>query len=318
VTQRYLQLPKELPQRVRDEAQRVAGGTNTPYGKAQAVEAYLREFPYDLDVESAPAGRDAVDFLLFDLKRGYFDYQATAMAVMLRTLGIPARVAVGFVLDPSQAVETKYTVRKDAAYSWVEVFFPTYGWVNFNPTQDRPAGGAGGLGTIGAGSSNGLEDPSLDDLFPVDDGLSIPAPVDAALSEQPVVTSQPPWTLIWTLAGVLTVIVAMFIGGRFTWNRGLGGLDGRARLWAKAQRLGHWARLGPAPAETAREWSRRVGAAVDCPDDADRLADAYEESRYGRPDLQRIDDSEAATAYVRLRNTLVGTILRRGRERRRR
>jgi hypothetical protein len=112
VTDYYLQLPKSLPQRVRDEATRVAAGNGTPYEKAKAMEAYLRDCPYDLNVESPPAGRDTVDYFLFTLKRGYFDYQSTAMAVMLRSIGIPARVAVGYVLDPTLAVDQTYTVSK--------------------------------------------------------------------------------------------------------------------------------------------------------------------------------------------------------------
>ncbi len=313
VKQRYLQTPKNLPQRVRDESQRIAGGATTPYAKAEAIEEYLRTFPYDLSVESPPSGRDTVDFLLFDLRRGYFDYQSTAMAVMLRTMGIPARVAVGYVLDPSTAEETKYTIKKDAAYSWVEVFFPKYGWVNFNPTQDRPAGGAGGLGAISGGTFDNPDPTSLDNLFGDEFNKPVADEIAGALAETPVETGQPPWTLIWSLAVALIVAVATVLGGRLTWNWGLGGLEGRARLWAKAQRLGHWARLGPAPAETAREWSRRIGDTIDRPEDAGRLADAYEEARYGRPDLQRVDDAEATSAYLRLRNTLVGTILRRGR-----
>jgi transglutaminase-like putative cysteine protease len=311
VKQRYLQVPKNLPQRVRDETQRVAGGATTPYGKAEAIEEYLRTFPYDLAVESPPAGRDTVDFLLFDLKRGYFDYQSTAMAVMLRTVGIPARVAVGYVLDPANAEETRYTIKKDAAYSWVEVFFPKYGWVNFNPTQDRPAGGAGGA--ISGAAFENPDIPSLDNLFGDDLEKPIPDNITGALNETPVQTGQPPWTLIWSLVAALVVVAATFLAGRLTWNWGLGGLDARGRLWAKTQRLGRWARLGPAPAETAREWSRRMGDTIAMPDDAGRLADAYEEARYGRPDLQRVDDAEASSAYVRLRNTLLGTILRRGR-----
>ncbi|WBL35238.1 transglutaminase-like domain-containing protein [Tepidiforma flava] len=128
VLERYLQLPGSLPQSVRDETRRIIAesGARTPYtaGEGQ-LEAYLRTFPYwDLArVPAPPPGRDAVEFLLFDLKRGYFDYQSSAMCVMLRTAGIPCRVAVGYVLTPGSGEETLYTVRKSDAYSWVEVFF---------------------------------------------------------------------------------------------------------------------------------------------------------------------------------------------------
>ncbi|MGE5594689.1 MAG: transglutaminase-like domain-containing protein, partial [Hyphomicrobiales bacterium] len=136
VKDRYLQLPDDLPQRVHDEATRVIAeaGASNQYDAAAAIEAYLRTFPYDLNVEAAPPNRDIVDFFLFDQKRGYFDWHATAMTVMLRTAGIPARIAVGYALDPADAKDGTYIVRKDDAYSWVEVWFPKYGWIEFNPT----------------------------------------------------------------------------------------------------------------------------------------------------------------------------------------
>lgn len=314
VTDRYLQLPKSLPQRVRDEAARVVAerGATTEYARARAIEEYLRSFPYNLLVESAPPGRDTVDYFLFDLKAGYFDYQSSAMAVMLRTLGIPSRVAVGYALDPAAGVETTYTIKKDAAYSWVEVFFPEYGWINFNPTQDRPEGGAGGLGGSNRTPPDSqFVDPSLvDPLQDLGDLFSNPA-LAPALNEKAVQQAQTPWLLIWALAGVLALIVAGLVAGGVAWNWGLGGVSGHARLWAKTQRLASWAGLGSRAAETPREWSRRMGAAVAKPEEAQLLARAFEESRYGRPDLQRIDEADAATSYRGLRGALLAAILRR-------
>jgi transglutaminase-like putative cysteine protease len=312
VRERYLQLPKNLPTRVGEEARTVVGPASGPYNQALAIQDYLRSFPYDLTVESPPAGRDTVDFLLFDLKRGYFDYQATAMAVMLRTLGIPSRVAVGYVLDPSEAEETKYLVRKDDAYTWVEVFFPGYGWVSFNPTQDKPAGGAGGIGTINPG--NGLEElPPEDPLGVIGQDIELPADAAAALGETATDARHIPWQLLAILGAVLTVFALLGVSGRVAWNWGLGSLDGRAQLWAKTQRLSSWGGLGARAAETPREWSRRMGSAVALEDEAVSLAKAFEESRYGRPDLQRIDDEEATGAYKRLRGALASYVVNRGR-----
>jgi len=311
---KYLQLPDDLPQRVRDEAARVTARGQNPYDKAIELETFLRTFPYDLTVASAPAGEDTVDFFLFTLRRGYFDYQSTAMAVMLRTLGIPSRVAVGYVLDTNTAQETKYTVRKDDAYSWVEVFFPEYGWITFNPTQDRPAGGAGsGLNS----SSSEVAPPDLGSLIGEDlfenpfPGES--DPIAGAISEDAVQHSEPPWALIYGVTGALTALVALYFAGRFTWNWGLGGLDPRAQLWAKTQRLSRWAGFNARSNETPREWSRRMGEGVEHPAEATILTDAFEEIRYGRPDLQRIDDEDASSAYTRLRGALLGTIFRRKR-----
>ena len=310
---RYLQLPKDTPQRVRDEAARVAG-TGSPYEQAVAIEAYLRAFPYDLTVPPTPAGRDVADFVLFDLKGGYFDTQSTAMAVMLRALGIPARLTVGYVLDKGEVTETTYTVRKDDQSSWVEVWFPRYGWVNFNPTADRPAAGAaGGLGAGGRSLDEILQnDPDLGRLFGDDtDSLTKrAADAKAALAAAAIANDGPPWTLIWSLVGALAAVAALVLSGRFAWNWGLGGIEGNARLWAKSQRLAVWARLGGREAETPREWSRRVGGAVAQPEAASSLATAYEETRYGRPDLERADPAETQSAYRRLRNTLAATVFK--------
>lgn len=315
VTGRYLQLPDDLPGRVAGEAKRVAGDAATPYDAAAAVEAYIRSFPFNTAVPATPAKRDAVDYFLFDLKAGYFDYQASAMAVMLRTLGVPARIAVGFALDPGEVVETRYTVRKNDAYTWVEVFFPGYGWVNFNPTQDRPAGGAGG---IGAGTTGGeaFEMPSLEDLFPLEDEFENPIPGDVseALNEPPVQASEPPWFLIWGLAVALALAAMAALSLRVAWNWGLSGLDGPVRLWAKAQRLAGWAALSGPRTETPREWSRRVGDAVGEEESAAGLARAFESVRYARPgSAASAPGGEARASYTRLRNTLVKRILRRGR-----
>lgn len=316
VTERYLQLPDDLPGRVADEARRVARGAGSPYDVAAAVEAYIRSFPYNTSVPATPPKRDAVDFFLFDLKAGYFDYQATAMAVMLRTLKVPARVAVGFALDPGEVVETRYTVRKNDAYTWVEVFFPGYGWVNFNPTQDRPAGGAGG---IGAGTTVGenFEMPSLEDLFPIEDDFENPIPdeVNEALNEPPIRASEPPWFLLWGLAVVLGLAALGLLSVRVAWNWGLRGLEGPVRLWARTQRLAGWAGLSGPHTETPREWSRRVGESVREEESAATLAKAYETARYSRPETNSpTASSEAKAAYARLRNTLLKHIVRRGRQ----
>ena len=337
VTERYLQLPKSLPARVREESQRLTAGAASrkaiedagispdeksqrptaaaasPYDAAIAIQTYLREFPYDLSVESAPPGRDSVDFLLFDLKRGYFDYQSTAMAVMLRTLGIPSRIAVGYTLDANEAVETTYTVQKDDAYSWVEVFFPRYGWIIFNPTQDKPAGGAGGLGA-GDGSGDPLSGLEQFEETLGSGGLGIePNELSDALAEPPTIGQGPlvPMWAWYVLAAILGVVALVYVTGRVAWNWGLGDLEGRVRLWAKAQRAASWAGLDSAREETPREWSNRLGSAIDREYEARTLASAYEEARYGRPDSSKLDEADVTGAYRQLRKTLFRMILRR-------
>ncbi len=99
ITETYLQLPKNLPQRVRDLAKRIVGDATNPYDIAQRLQDYLRiTYPYKLDVPPPPAGRDAVDYFLYEAPGGFCTYYASAMAVMMRAEGVPARVVTGFAM----------------------------------------------------------------------------------------------------------------------------------------------------------------------------------------------------------------------------
>ena len=143
VTAQYLQLPPETlsPRISRLAAETGYRDAETTYDVIKNIEGYLRGFPLDYDVPDTPPARDTVNYFLFDLKRGYFDYHASAMVVMLRTLGIPARLGVGFVVDERdyQPDEEAYVVRDRNTYAWAEVYFPGSGWVTFNPSPDYPS-----------------------------------------------------------------------------------------------------------------------------------------------------------------------------------
>src|SRR5260370_19714909 len=115
------------------------GGAKAGYVKAAALETYLRgNFTYSTHVVAIPPDRDWVDYFLFDSKEGYCDYFATTMVVLLRAEGVPARVASGFApgeFDPSTGVSM---VRENHAHSWVEAYFPRFGWITFEPSAIRP------------------------------------------------------------------------------------------------------------------------------------------------------------------------------------
>ncbi len=130
---RYLGLPPGPgTEAVREIAEAVAGSQPTPYRKALAIQDFLRTFTYD---EAVAAGHSYSDLLTFltRAKRGYCEQFAAAMAVMLRTLGIPARVAVGFAVGREVSPGT-YIVTTRQAHAWPEVYFPGKGWLPFEPT----------------------------------------------------------------------------------------------------------------------------------------------------------------------------------------
>ncbi len=138
VEQTYLQLPRSLPLRVWELALDLTSTQPTPYDQALAIQGYLRRFSYTLDLDRPPAGRDLVDYFLFDLQRGYCDYYASAMVVLARAAGLPARLVQGYAAGRSLD-ERQYLVTEADAHAWVEVFFPGYGWVEFEPTPSLPA-----------------------------------------------------------------------------------------------------------------------------------------------------------------------------------
>jgi transglutaminase-like putative cysteine protease len=144
VAEQYLQVPESVPARVRELAAEITVNTNNAFDKANAIEKYLRTYTYNQAISAPPAGQDGVDYFLFDVKEGYCDYYASAMAVMLRSVGVPARFVVGYT--PGQPKERNeqsddaplYRVLERNAHAWPEVYFPSYGWVQFEPTASEP------------------------------------------------------------------------------------------------------------------------------------------------------------------------------------
>jgi transglutaminase-like putative cysteine protease len=137
VQERYLVLPDSIPSRVFRLAEELTQNDPTTYDKTRSLEQYLRSFEYTLGVELPPLRRDMVDYFLFDLQKGYCDYYATTMVVMARSLGIPARIAIGYYRGTYDDVNRRYIITEADAHSWVEVYFPAIGWVPFEPTAGR-------------------------------------------------------------------------------------------------------------------------------------------------------------------------------------
>jgi transglutaminase-like putative cysteine protease len=138
----YLQLPA-VPAAVRALAAQVTAGAPTTYDKALAVETWLRDNTRVTDTAPAvPAGADPLEAFLLTDRSGPAERAATSMAVMLRTQGVPARLALGFLPGTRDRLSGDFVVRGRDSLAWVEVWFPGVGWQRFDPTGRAPAPGA--------------------------------------------------------------------------------------------------------------------------------------------------------------------------------
>jgi len=310
ISERYLQLPLTLPDRVRGLAEVITAGADNPFDKTVALERYLRRnIVYNLDPPAVPQGHDYVDFLLFESRQDYCNGYASALAVMARSLGIPARVAVGYAqgeYDPQQGV---FRVRKEDAHSWPEVYFPQYGWLEFEPTAaqlpivrpERPP-----------------EEPPPDDIrvppwmqqeFEFDIGGYPDAGLDAAATWGAGSLSakrDPPY---W-IAGLVLGLAA--VAGASWWaleNAGFQGLSPVERAYARLQRFGRWLGRPPHVSDTPSEWARSVSsAAPDAEQPIGCIVDLYVRARFAQGDSSA---GEAGAAWREVRPALWRGWLRR-------
>jgi hypothetical protein len=129
----YTQLPSHMEQKVFDDINSIVAQETTPYGKAMAIMRHLQKYyHYTLTPETPPQNKDFVTYFLYVGKEGYCTYFASAMTVMCRMVGLPARYVEGFLAQPG-ADGLAYVTGKDA-HAWTEVYFEGFGWVPFDPT----------------------------------------------------------------------------------------------------------------------------------------------------------------------------------------
>ncbi len=139
IVERYLKLPTNFSSRIAEQANQIAGSEETPYDKALAITQYLRRtITYTETVPEPPANRDPIEWFLFDQRAGFCNYYASAEVLMLRSLGVPARMVVGFAEGTWDTEREEYVVLSKDSHAWPEVYFPGLGWVAFEPTVSQP------------------------------------------------------------------------------------------------------------------------------------------------------------------------------------
>lgn len=212
---RYLQLPANFSPRIKDLAEQIAGEEATPYDKAQAITQYLRRtITYSESVPELPAGRDPLEWFLFDIRSGFCNYYASAEVTMLRSLGVPARLVAGYAEGEWNDEEGIYRVIGKDSHAWPEVYFPGLGWVAFEPTVSQPTVSFPPGDEAGDETASGEVAPPvapLENLQQMDEGLrraeEMLNPDDlAALNQR---QSLSPWTIALLVVLGITAVLAV-------------------------------------------------------------------------------------------------------------
>ena len=139
ISDNYLQLPITTPESIKNLALEITEGLETPFEKTAAITNWLREnIEYTPAIPSPPADQDVIEWILFTEKKAFCNYYSTAEILMLRSLGIPARWVVGYAQGELNKDKGFYEVRAKDSHSWPEVYFPGYGWIEFEPTSAQP------------------------------------------------------------------------------------------------------------------------------------------------------------------------------------
>jgi protein-glutamine gamma-glutamyltransferase len=140
----YLRLPEKMDPQIAQLAKKITASATNSYDRSSAIQNYLRDnYGYSLDPPSIEPD-DPVGSFLFKSKEGYCEYFAAAMVLMLRAVDVPARIVNGFQTGTFNRLGGDFIVRARDAHSWVEVYFPGYGWFPFDPTPPDPNPVVGG------------------------------------------------------------------------------------------------------------------------------------------------------------------------------
>ncbi|MGA2932551.1 MAG: transglutaminase-like domain-containing protein, partial [Acidimicrobiales bacterium] len=261
----FEQLPHAYP-RVLALAQSITARDTTTYDKVQSLIDWIGAHThYSLDIPPLPAGADTVDEFLFGNRVGFCEQISTSLAVMLRSLGIPAREAVGYVPGGYDPITDLWQVHADDAHAWVQVWFPGYGWQNFDPTAVVPP--------------------------------SNPSPGATALKDVAGALRRVPWVPVVAVlagAGLVVAVVRLRRARPATWA---------ARVARDAERAGRRAGRPRRPSETLVEYAATLDELAGSGTTWGRLASSVEASAYGgrepSPEAQRAMVAEARSTRVR-------------------
>ena len=316
--EKYTQLPDDLPQRVRNLAAQITAGAPTPYDKAKAIESHLKNtYAYNLGIDPPPYDADGVDFFLFEQQEGYSEYFGSAMTVLLRSVGIPARLATGYTVGNRVPDHEIYIVADSHSHAWSEAFFPGYGWISFEPTP----GAAIPIAVVPAPKESfpltdvgsvGFELLCEDDEDECDEnagalGGQNTANLDGALTIGQWVSQYFPWIIA---AVAITLLVAGFAWT--FWRRYLALADTPEATFRQLAFLGGLSSVGIDSHQTPYQYGRQLAIAFPTHQSSlDTIIHTYVRSQYGKKELDENERSGLVQAWLSVRLPLLFHMLRR-------
>lgn len=304
VTDYYLQLPDDLSEGVRQLSQDLTEEAETPYEKVTTLQKFLIEFKYNKVVEPPPEGVGGVSYFLFVQQEGNCTYFSSAMVVMLRSVGVPARLSLGYLPGKYDDDSGKFLVRARDYHAWPEVYFPGYGWVGFEVTprfQNLKE-------LISEGSASINTDEWLDEeLYDLEDeGVLLDITPYKRYRRNTVLPIVGP---VIGILFLLTLVAGLVLRH---WLEQFRGVYNPVQAYAKMSVLASLGRVGPRPPETPLEYCSRLALAFPAQsEDIDYIAKAYTETQFSpRKELDSYQIVSLQKCWRRISRNLIKHIFR--------
>ncbi len=312
VADRYLQLPDELPPEVRQISQQIVDNADaeTPWEKTMAIKRWLQNQIYSLEIEGPGPRDDGVHYFLFKTvnepcpsefptcdsskRKGYSQYFGSAATVMLRSVGVPARMIAGWSAGEYVPDQGQFLIRDRNRHGWTQIFAPPYGWIDIEVTPNRPAvprnvlvptsptteipAGLPGSAEFDPDYLEYLED--LDEIAMMEAQFRAAAIAAARQQDDPFIDIP----VIPTVSAASAIAIILLAIGAWRWN--LRGQPQAVRAYTQFLRVATILGYRRPSHESAREFTNQVGEMTGRYADARMIIDAFEKTIYGPPETE--------------------------------
>ncbi len=315
IPQEYLQVPGNLSPQVGQRVLDWTRDTNDAYSALKSLEKHLSDpnvFTYKLDNPAVPANTDPITWLLQN-RSGYCTHYATAMAIMARQLGIPTRIVNGFSQGHLDPKTNEWVVEGTDAHSWVQAYFPGYGWLSFDPTPSFSPGAAPNKATLPPPTPTPVVTPPARPSVTPTPASKVPTPANTrqqnpknALSTNKEQESGN--MVVWMVLSIIVLLLVLgfliFVLVRQWWSKLYANSPFAARAYWRFCRIAGWFGLAPRKWQTPYEYSAMLSAQL--PQQAlpfRRLTDMFVHERWGSP-LQAPQAQDVQQLWPSLRSLL--------------